>query len=123
MAIPITLATNAKVLFTQGADEGFVSSAVCVDSTKIAEAAHAVEQVARRQNYDPKMIYTDTAQTLSNCFRLIFGPSIAVVLGLFHFMQRLTQHLQPNHPDYYPAIRSLQDCIYELNLVKMNLML
>jgi hypothetical protein len=106
---------GAKALFTQGADEGFVSSAVCVDSTKIAEAAHAVEQVARRQNYNPQMIYTDTAPKLSDFFRLIFGPGIAVVLGLFHFTQRLTQHLRPNHPDYYPAIRSLRNSIYELN--------
>jgi hypothetical protein len=45
-------------------------------------------------------------------FTLIFGHTIAGCLGLFHFMQRITKHMRPEHIDYGRALNRLKQCIY-----------
>jgi hypothetical protein len=100
---------GAKAIFCQGVDGGQVSSVVLVDSTAINQASHAVEQCARRWNYKPFIISSDTFPKLFDFFKLIFGSAIVGQLGLFHFVQRITECMRNNHPDYWQVLSGFQD--------------
>jgi hypothetical protein len=82
---------GAKAIFIQGVDGDQVLSVVLVDSTAIQEASHAIEQCARRSNFQPFIISSDTFPKLFDFFKLIFGATIIGQLGLFHFMHCLTK--------------------------------
>jgi hypothetical protein len=103
---------GAKAICTQGVDGGRVSSVVLVDSTAIIEAAHAVEQCARRPNYRPRVMYSDIFPKLHDFFQLIFGVQLLGRLGLFHFINRILRHMRPDNPSYWAAVRALKRCIY-----------
>jgi hypothetical protein len=53
---------------TQGTDEGYILSTVCVDSTVMSKFAHAFEQTARRANFQTQVVCSDTCPNLSNFF-------------------------------------------------------
>jgi hypothetical protein len=50
---------EAKSICTQGVDGGQISFVILIDSTAIIEAAHAVEQCARRPNFWLPVMYSD----------------------------------------------------------------
>jgi hypothetical protein len=103
---------GAKAICTQGVDGGRISSVVLVDSTAIIEAAHAVEQCARRPNYRPQVMYSDIFPKLHDFFQLIFGVHLLGRLGLFHFMNRILRHMRQDNPSYWAAVRGFKRCIY-----------
>ena len=103
---------GAKALATFGAGPGFIAFAGLVDSTDMAECSHGIEQVARRDGFRPKYMYTDTWPNLDEFFTLIFGFALLGRLGLFHWISRITKFMNKDHIDFYPAIQGLQSCCY-----------
>lgn len=103
---------GAKAICTQGVDGGRIASVVLVDSTAIIEAAHAVEQCARRPNFRPRVMYSDIFPKLHDFFQLLFGVQLLGRLGLFHFMNRMLRHMRPDHPSYWAAVRAFKRCVY-----------
>jgi hypothetical protein len=88
---------------------------VLVESTAIDQAAHAIKPCARRPNFHPFIISSDTFPKLFNFFMLIFGAAIIGQLGLFHFIQRITKCMRSNHPNYWQVLQGLQNCLYQYN--------
>ena len=53
-------AAGATAAFTMANEIGEIVTAAIVPDTKMENAAHALEQVARRPNFGPKVCYWDT---------------------------------------------------------------
>jgi hypothetical protein len=94
-------------------ETGEIASVVLVKSTKTEDYAHAAESLARRPNFKPKTMYSDTWPHKEKFWKLIFGPGFEGRLGLFHFQQRILRTLRQGHVDYHRAIRDLCHAIYE----------
>jgi hypothetical protein len=104
---------DAKAVWTCCNEFGEIASAVLVRDTKSSQFAHAAEQLARRPNFKPKVMYADTWPHLVNFWKLIFGSTCEGRLGLFHFFQRIVKTLRDSHCDSKVAIGDLLKCIYE----------
>jgi hypothetical protein len=106
---------NAKACWTCCNEFGEVAAAVIVKDTKCSQFAHAVEQLARRNNFRPKVMYADTWPNLENFWRLILGFECVGRLGLFHYLQRIIKTLRDSHCDYRKAIVDLCQSTYNYN--------
>jgi hypothetical protein len=106
---------GAKAIATQGCDGGFISFVGLVDSTAMSEFSHGIEQTARRPNFRPKYVYTDTWPKLDLFFKTIYGAAVIGRLGLFHAIQRITKCLRKEHKNFNAVLRKLLKCFYTLN--------
>lgn len=104
---------DAKAVWTCCNEYGEIAAAVLVRDTKSSQYAHAAEQLARRPNFKPKVMYADTWPHLVSFWKLIFGSTCEGRLGLFHFFQRIVKTLRDSHCDCKLAISDLLKCIYE----------
>jgi hypothetical protein len=104
---------GAKDCFDVSVETGEIATVVLVESTKIQQAAHAIEVLSRRKNFTPKLHYTDICPHNDDFFHQIFGAAVILRLGLFHFVQRFIKTLRDSHIDYWAAIVKLKKCIYE----------
>ena len=67
---------------------------------------HQQEQFARRPNVNPEVFVTDDMPKNIGMYREIYGD-ISFCLGLFHFVQRITKTLVPEHEDFEASVRDL----------------
>jgi hypothetical protein len=108
---------NAKACWTCCNEFGEVAAAVIVKDTKCSQFAHAAEQLARRNNFQPRVMYADTWPHLEKFWKLIFGFGCIGRLGLFHYLQRIIKTLRDSHCDYRKAILDLCLATYDYNEV------
>ena len=115
-------ACKAKAVWDVTTEKGQIACAILVKTTRIKEASHAAEQLARRESFKPKALYSDTWPCLEGYWALILGEETASKgrLGLFHFMQRITKTMRPRHIDFPRALRELKMKLYEYNDEDMN---
>ena len=104
---------GAKALWDVMTETGEIASAVLVDDTKSRQFAHAAEQLARRPGFAPTVMYSDTWPNKQDFWALLFGSELQGRLGLFHFVQRITQTMRQTHIDFSIALHELLACIYE----------
>ena len=95
-----------------GTETGELASPVIVPTTEGIHFAHAVEQFSLRKNVNPKIHVTDNWPVNEDLFRIIYGVGIILRLGIFHFIQRITNTLQKEHPDFGIACSELSECIF-----------
>ena len=95
--------------------KGKIACAVLVPSTSVKDVAHAAEQCARRDNWDPLFMYCDTWPNNKAFWELIF-PKIIGRLGLFHIITRIYSTLRDRHVDFVQAVNELRACFYHLNV-------
>lgn len=103
---------GAKAIFTMNNGDGEVAMAAIVPSTKVSDISHGVKQVSRRAYFNPKAIFTDTWPAKLEFWFSIFGRIVGV-LGIFHFIKRIVDTLRPSHMSFHPALKDLQDCVYQ----------
>ena len=103
---------GAKACWTCCTETGEIAAAVLVRDTKSANYAHAAEQLLRRNDFKPKIMYADTWPHLDKFWRLLLGVNCKGRLGLFHFMTRIVKTLRDNHIDYRKAIWELKRALY-----------
>ena len=107
---------GAKACFTMNNDAGQVAAAFLVPSTKVGQVAHGVYQVSQRKNFKPKVIATDLWPAKQEFWLSIFG-NITGMLGIFHFIKRITDTLRISHSHFFRALYDLKDCIYQYDSV------
>ena len=61
---------------------------------------------------NPKIHVTDNWPVNEDLFRIIYGVGIILRLGIFHFIQRITNTLRKEHPDFGIACSELSECIF-----------
>ena len=72
----------------------------------------ATSYYSRRPNVKPRMHVVDNYPANSELFRILFGCTSILRLGLFHFIQRITRTLRIDHIDFYAAAKALSACLY-----------
>lgn len=105
---------RAAGAWTAMTESGEVCCVALVPSTKTRDLAHAAEQLARRANFHPKAMWTDTWPNNEGFWKLLF-PNITGFLGLFHWLQRIVSTLRDRHFQYHEALSDLRSCIYVWN--------
>jgi hypothetical protein len=90
-------------------------AAAIVPSTPMEQASHLIEQVVcKRVKGSTKLVnYTNTWPANKELFEMLLGPTFVGRLGLFHFMQRITDHLESKNQHCWKALVSLQQKIYQ----------
>ena len=84
-----------------------------VPSTKASDVSHLL--IAARKNrkeFSPGILYTDTCPNNKQFFGQIFGDSVEMKLGLFHFIQRMVKTLDKRSYLYWECLVELQAAIY-----------
>jgi hypothetical protein len=106
---------NAEALWDVATESGQIACAVLVPSTKTIHFSHAARQLANRDTFKPRAMYSDTWPCKSDYWSLLIGNNIQGRLGLFHFVQRIMCTLRKSHVDYFQCINSLLDAVYFYN--------
>ena len=104
---------GCKAVATAASLTGEMLTVAHVKSTKREDCAHLLQQVALRDNVNPKVVYSDTCPNNDKFLKLVFGALVETKLGLFHFIQRITDTLNMDHPSYSSALWNLKQCIYK----------
>jgi hypothetical protein len=102
---------EAKACFTMNTETSEIAALGLVETTGVDQAAHLIEQVSRRPNFRPKAIFTDTWPANDKFWYMMFGPIVGC-LGMFHFMKRIVDTLNPRNSKYWEALVALKDAIY-----------
>ena len=102
---------GAKACFTMNTETSEIAALGLVETTGVDQAAHMIEQVSRRPNFRPKAIVTDTWPANEHFWYMIFGPIVGC-LGIFHFMKRIVDTLNPRNSKYWEALVALKEAIY-----------
>ena len=95
-----------------GTETGELASHVIVPTIEGIYFAHAVEQFSLQKNVNPKIHVTDNWPVNKDLFRIIYGVGIILRLGIFHFIQRITNSLQKEHDDFGVACSELSKFIF-----------
>jgi hypothetical protein len=106
---------GAKACWTVCTETGEIASAVLVANTKCSQYAHAAESLARRDNFKPQVMYSDTWPHLQKFWAILFGTMVIGRLGLFHFMQRIIRTLRDSHMHFRKSIWDLRLSVYQYN--------
>jgi hypothetical protein len=112
--------SKAKACCTAKTSMGLWAGAVLVPSTKISDAAHFIEQMARRPGFSLRVLYTDTWPSNNQFWFGIFGADLLGRLGLFHFLKRLLEFLDPQCEIYWKALDAFKSTIYRYNPTDYN---
>ena len=102
---------GAKAVWDAGTETGEVASAVCVQTMKTEDFAHAAQQMMKRPTFNPKAMYSD-AWPSKNDFWECLCPGIEGRLGLFHYEKRIVSTLRKKHIDSCDAITDLLSCLH-----------
>jgi hypothetical protein len=94
-------------------DTGKIAALGIVESTKASQVFHLVRQVLSRPNFLPRGLWTDTWPKGKVYWEAMLGETIHGRLGLFHFIKRIVDTLQPNHDEFWTALVSLKECVYQ----------
>eukprot|EP00980_Cylindrotheca_fusiformis_P023779 scaffold10972_cov59-Cylindrotheca_fusiformis.AAC.2 len=114
---------GAKAVFTLMNEEGMICQMVCVPSEKIQDVDHMLQTMQKRrpQAFSGRFaLYTDTWPKNKEYWDAKFGKSVEGRLGLFHFIQRLTEHFNPRHEDFFRAKDRLQGCVYQYGKAQLE---
>ena len=106
---------GAQALWDVSTETGEIASAVLVPTTKTRHFSHAAKQLAKRSNFVPAAMYSDTWPVKSTFWETLFDGKVQGRLGLFHYIQRITKTLKKNHVDHFLAVTSLLKAIYRHN--------
>ena len=71
-----------------------------------------VEQFSLQKNVNPKVHVTVDWPVNEDLFRIIYGVDIILRLGIFHFIQRITNTLRKEHDDFGVVCSKLSECIF-----------
>ena len=74
---------------------GLWAGAVLVPSPKISDAAHFIEQMARRPGFRLRVLNANAWPSNNQFWFGSFGASFLSRLSLFHFLKRLLKFLDP----------------------------
>lgn len=112
---------DGKAIFTVLNEKGQICSLVIVASEKLEEVDHMLKMMLKRKEMNfndgkKRGLYTDTWPNKKEYWEKLFGPNITGVLGLFHFQQRLTKHLNPKSEEFYEVLEKIQSSIYNYNM-------
>jgi hypothetical protein len=67
----------------------------------------------RNENFRPRFLYHDTCPNNQDFFHLLFGSSLTIRLGLFHFMHRILDSLDTRcDKEYWEALVQLREAVY-----------
>jgi hypothetical protein len=102
---------DATALWDCSTETGEIACAVLVPSTQTRHFSHAAQQLAKRDRFHPRVLYSDTWPTKDAFWRLLFSD-VEGRLGLFHYLQRITRTLRKKHVDYHDAIARLLEAVY-----------
>ena len=103
---------GAVAVWDAATETGEIASAVLVPTTKTIHFSHAAMQLARRTNFNPAAMYSDTWPNKDDYWEQLF-PAIEGRLGLFHYEKRILSTLRKGHIDYFEAMSGLLNCLYE----------
>jgi len=93
-------------------ESGEIATAVLVLTTKAQHISHAVKHLACRNNFNPKVLYSDAWPAKEAFWYVVFGGVLEGRLGLFHFEQRIISTLWKKHSDYSETMTLLLDAMY-----------
>jgi len=93
---------------------GFLKIVACVlvATTGATEFLHAAECLAHRDEFKPKVHFTDTWPSEVDLWTALL-PYTQGRLDIFHFMKRITDTLRPSHAAFHAACGALTRCIYQ----------
>jgi hypothetical protein len=115
---------GAKACFTMMTSTHEIAAAALVGTTSVDQISHLCEQVVRRRdNFQPKVIYTDTWPHNNEFWTTIFGIFVVGRLGLFHCMKRIVDTLNPRCCYYWKALWDLKMCFYQYRASDMEALL
>ena len=86
--------------------------AVLVPNTQVKRVAHAVKQMARRPNFNPVAMYSNTWPHKEAFWKLTLGEQLQGRLGLFHFMQQIGCTMRQGHVGYKIAMQRLYETVH-----------
>ena len=87
----------------------------CVPSTKLCDASHGITQAIKKRKFLPAVITTDTIPHGIPFWKESFGETVHCRLGLYHFMARIADTLDPRSDLYWRCLVGLTDSIYKYN--------
>ena len=108
---------GAKALFTmnKGSTKEIVAL-VLVISTAISQVSHKlVEIMTKRPNFNPSVLYHDTCPNNGEFWKMLFGASVDVRLGLFHLLHRIIETLDNRSDLYWKCLVALKMLVYAYN--------
>ena len=103
---------GAKHAFTVGIQDGQIAAVCMTATTRVDEIAHAVEQLAARPYFNPRVLFTDTWPNKKPFWNQVFGEDCEGKLGLFHYMKRSMETLRQGHFQYRDAVVDLRKAVY-----------
>jgi hypothetical protein len=107
---------GAKALFTMNTESKEIANLAIVRDTKAEQIAHAVEQqVRRRENFRPILLYTDTWPHNEYFWKMLLGEYLEGRLGLFHLIKRVTETMNLRSALYWKALYEFKMCVYSYN--------
>jgi hypothetical protein len=89
-----------------------IALVLIVSSTAIDQVSHGLIQMSKRKDFKPGAVSYDTAPANEGVFQRIFG-AVIVNLGLFHFLQRITDTLNFRYLLFRQALYELRMSVYE----------
>ena len=100
---------GAKAAWDAATQTGEIATVVLVKSTKTEDFSHAAQQLLKRQNFNPKVMCSDTWPNKKE-----FWNDLGVEgrLGSFHYQKRIISTLKKTHIDYFDAITDLLAALY-----------
>jgi hypothetical protein len=99
-------------LWDVATETGEIATAVIVPSTKTEHFSHVAKQLAKREGFSPKALYSDTWPNKDDFWKELM-PGIDGRLGPFHFEKRIISTLCKKHVDCSDAITDLLHALYE----------
>jgi len=106
---------SAGAIWDAATETGEIATFVVVPSTKQEDYAHAAEALARRPNFNPRGKWSDICPKGTAFFSVLHGEDFHQRLGMFHFIKRIVDTMDPLHLDYFQAIRDLEACVWEVD--------
>ena len=116
---------GGKAIFTVLNEKGQICTLGIVASQKLQEVDHLLNAMLKRKgmNFNDgkrRGLYTDTWPNSETYWIKRLGPNTKGTLGLFHFNQRVTKHLNPMHPHFHLVKDRFQRSVYRYNQDDMD---
>jgi hypothetical protein len=115
------LLPGAKALFTmknRGPTNEIVALALVVSSTAISQVSHLLVEIMikERPNFDPSILYYDTCPNNGDFWKMLFGATVDIRLGLFHLLHQIVDTLlDPRPEDFWKCLVQLKQLVYWCN--------
>ena len=111
---------RCKACFTIKISTGETAGLYLVDTTKISDVMHGLQELAIKRGFCPKLWWTDNMPVNLKEMHNLFGHDLMGRLGLFHAIQRVTRTWQKvDMKLYWEAKDELCKCFYQYNAVDL----